>query len=240
MSHDSQSLPNSSNNASGSNSACQYAAAALGVGLVVLGMVMILWSVLPANAAMNNSQSVDEQENKSTSSVGIVLLGTGAAMLLLSFFLAAQNKYRARRQQHNTNTHPGQRQNGERPPNQSEQFTVPTYEEVIGSDQYPIRQFSPRLNSTTQLPAYEEVIERTQDVPDSSDQTQTAEGDSNPATQPPQSPHKKNSVGLNTLPLKVRIKSCSSTPQFPVSSIEPLTPPPQYEEHPPQLALPVQ
>lgn len=82
------------------------------MGLLVLGIVMILWSVVPAGAAVNDSQISNEQV-RNTSSVGFVLLGTGVAMLLLSLFLGIQNKCRAQRQlDSNVNTEQGQQ--GER------------------------------------------------------------------------------------------------------------------------------
>lgn len=111
MSYSSQTPPDSSNSSSSSSSASQYATAALGVGLLVLGIVMILWSVVPAGAEVNNS--LVEGQVRNTSSVGFVLLGTGVAMLLLSLFLGIQNKYRAQRQpDNNANTEQGQQ--GER------------------------------------------------------------------------------------------------------------------------------
>lgn len=113
MSYSSQTPPDSSNSSNrSSSSASQYATAALGVGLLVLGIVMILWSVVPAGAEVNNSHIV-EGHVRNTSSVGFVLLGTGVAMLLLSLFLGIQNKYRAQRQpDNNANTEQGQQ--GER------------------------------------------------------------------------------------------------------------------------------
>ncbi|KAF5879758.1 transmembrane protein 51-like, partial [Clarias magur] len=95
MSYSSQIPPDSSSNNTSSSSASQYATAALGVGLLVLGIVMTLWSTVPVGSSGNNSQSTDPVRN--TSSVGLVLLGTGVAMLLLSLFLGIQNKYRAQR-----------------------------------------------------------------------------------------------------------------------------------------------
>lgn len=113
MSYSSQTPPDSSsNNNSGSSSASQYATAALGVGLLVLGIVMILWSVVPVGTGVNNSQTIEGQV-RNTSSVGFVLLGTGVAMLLLSLFLGIQNKYRTQRQP-NSNANTEQGQQGER------------------------------------------------------------------------------------------------------------------------------
>ncbi|KAF4072394.1 hypothetical protein AMELA_G00262510 [Ameiurus melas] len=232
MSYSSQTPPDSSSNSGSSSAASQYATAALGVGLLVLGIVMILWSVVPVDGSLNNSQTTDGQV-RNTSSVGFVLLGTGVAMLLLSLFLSIQNKYQVQRQS-NSNATTEQGQQGERQPAEAEQYTVPSYEEVVGSTQYPIRQFSPRQNSTTHLPAYDELIETAQDEVECSGPHEHKNGaGSLNLTQI--SPHNTNRSGLKLLPLKVRRKSSSSSLQVTVSSIEPLTPPPQYEENPPEL-----
>lgn len=106
MSYSSQTPPDSNNNGSSSSSASQYATAALGVGLLVLGIVMILWSVVPVGSGLNKP---GPGEVRNTSSVGFVLLGTGVSMLLLSLFLGIQNKYRAMRQPNSSaNTEQGQ------------------------------------------------------------------------------------------------------------------------------------
>lgn len=90
---------NNSSSEHSENSGSQYALCALGVGLVALGIVMIVWSVVPADAAGNNSSSsgghVDTgiRKNKA-SSVAFVLVGSGVAMLLLSLCIGMRNKQR--------------------------------------------------------------------------------------------------------------------------------------------------
>ncbi|XP_058246347.1 transmembrane protein 51a [Hemibagrus wyckioides] len=232
MSYSSQTPPDSNNNGSGSSSASQYATAALGVGLLVLGIVMILWSVVPVGNGLNKPQN-GPGEVRNTSSVGFVLLGTGVSMLLLSLFLGIQNKYRAMRQP-NSSANTEQGQQVERQPDQSEQYTVPSYEEVVGNPEYPISQFSPRQNSTTQLPAYDELVETTQDEVEGPRPPAHKNGADN-LNSSHMLPHRTDRSGLKLLPLKTRRKSSSSSPQVTVCSIEPLTPPPQYEENPPEL-----
>ncbi|KAF7695426.1 transmembrane protein 51a [Silurus meridionalis] len=229
MSYSSQTPPDSSSNSGSSSSASQYATAALGVGLLVLGIVMILWSVVPVGSGVNNSQNTEDKVRPNTSSVGFVLLGTGVAMLLLSLFLGIQNKYRAQRQANgNANTEQGQ--GGDRQPDDSEQYTVPSYEDVVGNTEYPISQFSPRQNSTTCLPAYDELMETGQGETEGPCAHKNGADNLNSTHIVP-----KKNPGLKLLPLKVRTKSSSSSPQVMGSSIEPLTPPPQYEENPPEL-----
>lgn len=93
--------PNTSSE-NGGNSGSQYALCALGVGLVALGIVMIVWSVVPADTSTDGgggstSPSPDwdtsNRKNKA-SSVAFVLVGSGVAMLLLSLCLGMRNKQR--------------------------------------------------------------------------------------------------------------------------------------------------
>lgn len=90
---------NNSSSENSENSGSQYALCALGVGLVALGIVMIVWSVVPADAAGNNSSSsgghgdTGVRKNKA-SSVAFVLVGSGVAMLLLSLCIGMRNKQR--------------------------------------------------------------------------------------------------------------------------------------------------
>lgn len=121
-------------------------------------------------------------------------------------------------------------------PNEAEQYTVPSYDEVVGNPEYPISQFSPRLNSTTHLPAYDELVEMTQDEVEGSGPCAHKNGadDLNSTHILPPRTHLNPRPELKLLP--ARSKSSSSTQQVTVSIIEPLTPPPQYEENPPDLS----
>lgn len=121
-----------------------------------------------------------------------------------------------------------------RQPDESEQYTVPSYDEVVGSAEYPISQFSPRQNSTTHLPAYDELIETPRDEVEGSGTHEDKNGADN-LNSTHILPHTTNRSDLKLLPIKVRRESSSSSQQVTVSSIEPLTPPPQYEENPPEL-----
>lgn len=94
----------------GHSSGSQYALCTLGVGLVALGVVMIVWTVVPTEPVYNVSNikpldgSLDSRGK--TSSVAFVLLAVGLAMLLLAICLALRNKRRQRlRDPHETNSH---------------------------------------------------------------------------------------------------------------------------------------
>lgn len=102
----------------GSGSGAHYALCALGVGLIALGIVMIVWTVIPLDGEApgdsstmsgNSTTSVNEggddgedKENTKSSTVAMVLVGVGAAMLLLSICLGVKNK----RSQRNTGNQP--------------------------------------------------------------------------------------------------------------------------------------
>lgn len=99
MSYSDQTPPSPSRT-SGSNSGAQYATAALGVGLIALGIVMIVWSVVPAGSGGNSSRpGMESTQVKETSSVAFVLVGGGVALMLLSVCLSIRNKHRAARGQ---------------------------------------------------------------------------------------------------------------------------------------------
>ena len=91
------------------NSGSHYALCALGVGLIALGIVMIVWTVVPlaieasettpspGNFTTVPGDDVDDEsklDGKSTSSVALVLVGAGVAMLILSICLGVRNKRR--------------------------------------------------------------------------------------------------------------------------------------------------
>lgn len=90
---------NNTSSESSGNSGSQYALCALGVGLLALGTIMIVWSVVPADTS-SNSSSVGEASNRKNkaSSVAFVLVASGVAMLLLSLCVGMRNKQREQQQ----------------------------------------------------------------------------------------------------------------------------------------------
>lgn len=139
-------------------------------------------------------------------------------------------------------------------------YNVPTYEEVVGSENYPVRQSNLR-HSTSQLPSYEDILaavgnegrDATEDAPlndgaQTSVQPTTDPGAESAGLAPtPSLPARSTSRASRLLrPLRVRrIKSdklhlkdfrlqIRSPTQNPVT-IEPITPPPQYENKMPEL-----
>ncbi|XP_063063825.1 transmembrane protein 51-like [Engraulis encrasicolus] len=240
------------------NAGSQYALCALGVGLVALGIVMIVWSVVPVDGESGRPTVGDAGK---TSSVAFILVGAGVTMLLLSLCLGIRNK--SRRAQHAQQGGPGPyttqlsmddsidvHQGGTGPYTTQlsmddsidvveNRFTVPSYDEVVGSSGAtvpPVAGRGVRMNSTSQLPSYDDVFDG--DVPPV---TPTEPGVAVPAGST--GGRWKSGAARKLLPLKLRrikseklgVKSAPSSPQPVVLSIEPLTPPPQYDDKPPQL-----
>ncbi|XP_074531338.1 transmembrane protein 51b [Halichoeres trimaculatus] len=274
---------NRSPRAESTGSGAHYALCALGVGLIALGVVMIVWTVIPmdgeapggsstssGNSTVPANEDDDEEEKDRTksSSVAMVLVGVGAAMLLLSICLGVRNKRRVR----NISTQPagateafmdhvaGQQEEAPDPST----FNVPSYEEVVGSENYPVRQSNLR-QSTSQLPSYEDIIaavenegaEPTNNPTEGTPLNDSTPEPAQPAAEPqpehraltpnPSLPTRSSSRASRLLrPLRVRrIKSdklhlkdfrlqIRSPTQNPVT-IEPITPPPQYENKMPEL-----
>lgn len=241
MSYSDQTPPSPSRT-SGSNSGAQYATAALGVGLIALGIVMIVWSVVPAGSGGNSSRpGMESSQVKDTSSVAFVLVGGGVALLLLSVCLSIRNKHRAARGQEADTTPANTQGEGATTDQMAQNYMVPTYEEVVMSGQYPITQSSERHNSVTQLPAYEELEEDQHTVLDGSSPARRPSSQIDPSTGAGSRRNSRPSRKL--IPLKIRRirsdnlrrKSLSDIQQSNVFTIEPLTPPPQYDDKDPPL-----
>ncbi|CAL8402950.1 unnamed protein product [Arctogadus glacialis] len=288
--------PRSSRSGS-SGSGGHYALCALGVGLVALGIVMIVWTVIPkdaeasgSNASGNSSRplTTDEGEeaedadsdNTKTSSVAFVLVGAGLIMLLLSICLGLRSKSQAAEST-------GQRAaaaavggaayqgaaSGEQPEEQAVAYDVPSYDEVVGSDTYPVRNSNLR-NSMARLPSYEDILAAVENEggaepdghapsegpaspdagaaavavagagapPEASDPTK----DSGPAASANPPARSSSRASRILAPLRVRrIKSDKlhlkafrlhiRSPTHNAVTIEPITPPPQYDDKPPDL-----
>ncbi|XP_026858902.2 transmembrane protein 51b [Electrophorus electricus] len=231
----------------GTSLGSQYAFCALGVGLVALGVVMILWSVVPGDPARNGTASgnpVNEETKQKTSSVAFVLVGAGMAMLLLAMCLGIRNKRSSRATPSaaaGTQYAQGEAAEGEEP---GPSYDVPSYEEAVTSGRYPIRQSNLR-QSTSQLPSYEDLIAA---VETEGAGPANGSGQTEPTPAPNPQPVRTGSRASRLLrPLRVRrIKSeklhvkdirldIQSRGEGGRVVIEPLTPPPQYEDKVPEF-----
>ncbi|XP_068567819.1 transmembrane protein 51b [Cebidichthys violaceus] len=270
--------PNRSSGSEDTGSGAHYALCALGVGLLALGIVMIVWEVTSKNekdlssspTSSTNStggpggKEEEDEDNMSSSTVAMVLIGVGAAMLLLSIFLGVRSRKRRRNassQQVATGVplmnHVAREQ--EEVAADRASHNVPSYEEVVGSGDYPVRNSNLR-SSTSQLPSYEDIIaavenEGTEPTDDPSEAVPPNDPTPAPAEPAaasglrsnPSMPTRSASRASRLLrPLRVRrIKSdklhlkdfrlqIRSPTQNPVT-IEPITPPPQYDNKMPEL-----
>ncbi|XP_035238443.1 transmembrane protein 51a [Anguilla anguilla] len=244
------------------NSGSQYALCALGVGLVALGIVMIVWSVVPSNVPGNSSSggsgggskpgpgNANASARGNTSSVAFVLAGVGVAMLLLSICLGVRSKRRQQRAAQaadaRLSTRATQGQEGETEETAA-RYDVPTYEEAVGSGRYPAPpSLLPCSSSASQLPSYEDLVDGVQhededEAPAGPQPTPAAAAAAAPQLQP--APNRQNGLGRKLRPPKVRrikseklhLKDISNAPQAGPPSIEPLTPPPQYDDQLPRL-----
>ncbi|KAL3978388.1 internexin neuronal intermediate filament protein, alpha [Sarotherodon galilaeus] len=263
---------NRSSSSRSSGSGAHYALCALGVGLIALGIVMIVWTVIPGgdsgaspkpgnSTGPNNNGGGNNSDATKTPTVAMVLVGVGAVMLILAIGLGLKSKKRAqdRRNEPVTTGVPFMTQIPEEPQPDPTTYNVPTYEEVVSSSEYPVRQSNLR-QSTSHLPSYEDIIaavenegtepanNTTDDTP-VNDQPAAAEPPSEPAglTSNPSMPTRSASRASRLLrPLRVRrIKSDKlhlkdfrlqiRTPTQNPVTIEPITPPPQYEDKMPEF-----
>ncbi|XP_029291488.1 transmembrane protein 51a [Cottoperca gobio] len=244
---------NTATTSSSGNSGSQYALCALGVGLVALGIVMIVWSVVPADAAGNNSSSLGEDSGTTgrkhkASSVAFVLVGSGVIMLLLSLCLGMRNKQREQQMLQEARNHgvaAREQEERETAEEQAHRYAVPSYEEVVSSGQYPVSQSNLRP-STSQLPSYDDLVQvdGLQYEFEGSEVTITG---SQPAPAPSAAASTSNRrVVKNSrklLPIKIRrikseklhMKNIDNSQPAAGFSIEPLTPPPQYEDKVPPI-----
>lgn len=269
-------------------SGAHYALCALGVGLIALGIVMIVWTVIPLDGEKPGSTSTtttaanstavpadeeedeEEQDRTKSSSVAMVLVGVGAAMLLLSICLGVRSKRRARSQRSQPvpagaafMDHVAGDQ--EEPVPNPATYNVPSYEEAVGSGNYPVRDSNLR-NSITHLPSYEDIIAAVENEgsepatnnpsseetplnspPPAQDASESQEVDGSSPERNPSLPTRSSSrVSRLLQPLRVRrIKSDKlhlkdfrlqiRSPTTNPVTIEPITPPPGYENKMPEL-----
>lgn len=248
---------NSSHNNSAGNSGSQYALCALGVGLVALGIVMIVWSVVPPDPAGNSSSGGGTKpDNRSkASSVAFVLVGAGVAMLLLSLCLGMRNRKREQQMLEDAQNGAGagrgtaEDEDGETSEERAQRYNVPSYEEAVGSGQYPVRQSNLR-HSSSQLPSYDDLVQvdavefEFEGTEGSTPGPHSPPAAANPAPAEPAANRRPGKTNRKLLPLKIRrikseklhMKDVDNSHLPPGFSIEPLTPPPQYEDKEPPLS----
>ncbi|KAF3860271.1 hypothetical protein F7725_000526 [Dissostichus mawsoni] len=161
-------------------------------------------------------------------------------MLLLSLCLGMRNKQREQLMLQEAQSHRvAAREQVERETaeEQAERYAVPSYEEVVGSGQYPVSQSNLRP-SPSQLPSYDDLVQV--------DGVQYEFEGSEVTTPPAAASTSNRKAGKNNrklLPIKIRrikseklqMKNIDNSQPAAGFSIEPLTPPPQYEDKVPPI-----
>ncbi|XP_074970492.1 transmembrane protein 51 [Phalacrocorax aristotelis] len=228
-----------------------YALTAIGLGMLVLGIIMAVWNLVPgfgpadkpATHAGNSSKpdhSTGGILKSKTFSVAYVLVGAGVLLLLLSICLNIRDKKRQSEDiahvQHQVSAEPSHQEDSqEEDEDVSSQYYVPSYEEVMNVGYSEPRDLDRSNRVSISLPSYESLTGL-----DESTQPPAAAG-AEPGVERQPSRHSSR-LSKRLKPLKVRrIKSeklhlkdirlnlpqgNSTTP----ITIEPLTPPPKYED----------
>jgi len=211
---------------------------------------MAMWNLVPGFSAHekptaqgNNKTEIGGGILKSkTFSVAYVLVGAGVMLLLLSICLSIRDKRKQRQGEEMAHIQhqPGVEPHGREEDSQEEEeeassrYYVPSYEEVMNTNYSEARELGQNPRLSISLPSYESLT--------GLDETSPTAARANVETSPGNPPDRQNSKLAKRLkPLKVRrIKSEKlhlkdfriSLPDknVPPPSIEPLTPPPQYDE----------
>lgn len=123
---------------------------------------------------------------------------------------------------------------------QAQRYAVPSYEEAVGSGQYPVRQSNHRPSSS-QLPSYDDLVQvdGVEYEYEGSEVTNTGSRHAPAAT----SHHRPAKNTRKLLPINIRriksekshVKNTDNSQPAAGISIEPLTPPPQYEDKVPPI-----
>lgn len=227
-----------------------YALTAIGLGMLVLGVIMAMWNLVPGFSAAekptaqgNNKTEIGSGILKSkTFSVAYVLVGAGVMLLLLSICLSVRDKRKQRQGEEMAHIQhpPGAEPHAQEEDSQedeeeaSSRYYVPSYEEVMNTNFSDAREpdRSPRMSIS--LPSYESLT----GLDEMSPTTTRADVEGSPGN-PLDRQNSKSAKRMK--PLKVRrIKSEKlhlkdfrinlPDKNIPPPSIEPLTPPPQYDE----------
>ncbi|XP_037684397.1 transmembrane protein 51 [Choloepus didactylus] len=231
-----------------------YALTAIGLGMLVLGVIMAMWNLVPGfsatekPAAQGNKTEIGSGILKSkTFSVAYVLVGAGVMLLLLSICLNIRDKRKRRQSEEIPHVqHPAggpphpQEEDSQEEEEVSSRYYVPSYEEVMNTNYAEVREVDQNPRLSVSLPSYESLT----GLDETSPTTTRADVEPHPGN-PPDRQNSKLAKRLK--PLKVRrIKSEKlhlkdfriSLPDknVPPPSIEPLTPPPQYDEVPKKAA----
>ncbi|XP_077314038.1 transmembrane protein 51 [Lithobates pipiens] len=226
-----------------------YALTAIGVGLLVLGVVMAVWNLVPGFGT--NDNPVPSQGNSSkpethgeinlkskTFTVAYVLVGSGISLLLLAICLSIRSKRKRRPSMDNVHVVPqevtiprGNDVSHEEP--DSPGYSAPSYEEVMRLEYEP-RQTADadrdqRLSIT--LPSYESLNELDESMPTRPNAASAKPERTNSRSGKEKKPLNVRRIKSDKLHLKeFRLNLSGRSNLAETQKIEPITPPPQYED----------
>uniref|UniRef100_A0A8D0LBS9 Transmembrane protein 51 n=1 Tax=Sphenodon punctatus TaxID=8508 RepID=A0A8D0LBS9_SPHPU len=228
-----------------------YALTAIGLGMLVLGIVMAVWNLVPGLGHAGKPPSSSGNSSKpgsggggimksKTFSVAYVLVGAGVLLLLFSICLNVRDKRKQRQnedisriQQHASEPQHQEDSQEEDDDDTPSRYYVPSYEEAVNTSYPEIRDLDRSTRISISLPSYESLT--------GIDENTTTRPAAEPNTERQPSRHSSR-LSKRLKPLKVRrIKSEKlhlkdirlNLPDKNIRgrvTIEPLTPPPQYEE----------
>ncbi|XP_054251041.1 transmembrane protein 51 [Indicator indicator] len=227
-----------------------YALTAIGLGMLVLGIIMALWNLVPGfgppdkpSAHAGNSSKPERGTGavlKSKSfSVAYVLVGAGVLLLLLSICLNLRHKKRQSQEmvavRHQASVEPSQQEESqEEDEDTASQYYVPSYEEVMNSGYSEPRDSDRSPGMSVSLPSYESLagLEGSSPSPAGTEpgtERQPGRHGSRPSRR--LKPLKVRRIKSEKLHLKdIRLNIAPGNPSGAPVTIEPLTPPPKYEE----------
>ncbi|XP_054856981.1 transmembrane protein 51 [Eublepharis macularius] len=239
------------------SSGSHYALTAIGLGMLVLGVIMAVWNLVPGfsqnsnTSTGNSSKTHPERANlkSKTFSVAYVLIGAGVLLLMFSVCLSIRDRRRERQNEcvsrirrETSVEHQQQEDSQDEDVETPSRYYVPSYEEVMSTDYPDLREVDRSTRISVSLPSYESLTGIDETTP--TRPAAAAEAGPNAERQPSR---RSSRLSKRLKPLKIRrIKSeklhlkdihikVSDANSSGRVTIEPLTPPPQYEDVPHKL-----
>uniref|UniRef100_A0A8C5PFH7 EF-hand domain family member D2 n=1 Tax=Leptobrachium leishanense TaxID=445787 RepID=A0A8C5PFH7_9ANUR len=232
------------------SSGSHYALTAIGVGLLVLGVVMAVWNLVPGfgsndkpTSSHGNSSLPENNVNTNTKSktfsVAYVLIGSGIGLLLIAICLSIRNKKLRQSAEASRITQEvvhGPHANAESHEVDAHRYSAPSYEEVMREFEHP-GEIARNERISITLPSYESLHDIDELTP-TRPNTEPAKDDLPQRTNSRSGKEKKplhvrriKSDKLHLKEFRLNLSGRSNVPK--VQAIEPLTPPPQYDDDKP-------
>ncbi|NXG59118.1 TMM51 protein, partial [Hemiprocne comata] len=228
-----------------------YALTAIGLGMLVLGIIMAVWNLVPgfgpaSKPSAGNSSKPDRGNGgilkSKTFSVAYVLVGAGVLLLLLSICLNIRDKRRQSQDvahmPHPVSADPSHQEDSqEEDEDTSSQYYVPSYEEVMNTGYSEPRDSDRSNRMSVSLPSYESLtglgLEQSSPAPGAAGTeagTERQPGRHSSRLSKRLKPLKVRRIKSEKLHLKdIRLNLAEGNSTAPIT-IEPLTPPPKYED----------